>query len=981
MTYQTPPEWEYFVWRNLQAKIHETQDRAALFVLKELIDNYLDAADEQKVDPEIDARVTFETDNVVVKVSSNTFVREDHILSVYKAGFGTKVSSKTFVKVPARGLFGMASKVIQALPYSIAIDLGKALPEELPIELTTWYPNHFFKYRIGAVVDPRERTAKPKCVLSNEPSPETKTRTGTIIVVPLPFSGNKDILSWEATTLLKHFGYLNPNLTLHGDSVNIARHKRSSSRLYKGRPSVLSYTFGEFQESLFVQKQRFPDMTIQQFLKGMHAGWKGFAGFQSVSQNALLLRTGLSFEENLKDLSGSVVRQLFTYMCSSTKSKGELGRKGAVVLRRALLNMIPGNGKTVLSKEFGERSDPGRPWVLEAAAAELRTPGISEIVIGVNRSPLRNNPFANTNLDCGKKFSSTSALLEELKTPVRCVISLTGLIEPLSQDKAELDTRKYFGAYEKALCTVLKKFRKHGKVGPKTHEMIDWLKSEMERRKQLFEKKKNIPDAEWTSQQSLWYKARNAYFQKHPQATMDDMPDRKYFISRVRGICKEIGVTRESCGIFAAERAMIYFRGMKTGVSLDSIQEVFKFGSDLISIEKEGMAATFEQFASKIGVAIMNSRGQLVDYAEELLKMAKESGAKVWIVTDMDDAGFVMRNNLPGVACLGVDMKMLQEISKDSKTPFEDFLRQVREPLKMKYKITDEQRKELELLGGGDGSQNSRAEIDAVVAVAGAGKVWDYFVKEMQRLEPVRDLTRSLKQPEDLVKLPAELSASLDNLVDAFKDPILRFAKEIYSSRGYKEWSGGFLLMDGLEEMISGYLTEAVQDKITNKMIERIEAATRLVKEGFSGLTLETAALPSELDFKYNESGSTAAAEVSKPQTANTATVQLQPVPAGDEASGERNAEAKNHYFREDQLTKNERKLDSMKKILRYLHKQGYPGSEKLAEVLGVSTKTVDRYLEEMEARGLVRKTDGSTFSLSELASKAVEESEKRKKH
>ncbi|MGA2876395.1 MAG: hypothetical protein ABSE82_12755, partial [Nitrososphaerales archaeon] len=583
MTYQTPPEWEYFIWRNLQAKIHETQNRAALFVLKELIDNYLDAADEQKVDPEIDARVMFETASVVVRVSSNTFVHEDHILSVYKAGFGTKVSSKTFVKVPARGLFGMASKVIQALPYSIAIDMGKGLPEELPIELITWYPKHFLKYRIGAVVDPRERTARPKCEHSNEPIPQTKTRAGTTIVVPLPFTGNKNILSWEATTLLKHFGYLNPNLTLHSDSVNIERQEGSSSRLYKGRPSVLSYTFGEFQESLAVQRQRFPDMTIQQFLKGMRFGWKGFLGFQSVNQDALLLLTGLSFEEKLKDLSGSQVQHLFTYMCSSAKSKGDLGRKGAVVLRRALLNMISDDGKTVLSKEFGERNNPGRPWVLEVAAAELPTPGSSEIVIGVNRSPLRDNPFADFNLDCWKKFPSTGALLKELKTPVRCVISLTGLIEPLSQDKAELDTGKYIFAYEKAICSVLKKFRKHAKVGPKTHEMIDWLKSEMERRKQLFEKMKSIPDEEWTSQQSLWYKARNAYFQKHPEATMDDMPDRKYFISKVRGICNEIGGTRESCGIFAAERARIYVRGMETGVSLDRRQEIFKFGSDLIS--------------------------------------------------------------------------------------------------------------------------------------------------------------------------------------------------------------------------------------------------------------------------------------------------------------------------------------------------------------------------------------------------------------
>ena len=78
--------------------------------------------------------------------------------------------------------------------------------------------------------------------------------------------------------------------------------------------------------------------------------------------------------------------------------------------------------------------------------------------------------------------------------------------------------------------------------------------------------------------------------------------------------------------------------------------------------------------------------------------------------------------------------------------------------------------------------------------------------------------------------------------------------------------------------------------------------------------------------------------------------------------------------------TKGEQKLDSIKTILLYLHKEGYPGRENLAEVVGVSTKTVDRYLEEMEARGLVTKTGRSSFAMSELASKAVEEAEKKKK-
>jgi len=47
---------------------------------------------------------------------------------------------------------------------------------------------------------------------------------------------------------------------------------------------------------------------------------------------------------------------------------------------------------------------------------------------------------------------------------------------------------------------------------------------------------------------------------------------------------------------------------------------------------------------------------------------------------------------------------------------------------------------------------------------------------------------------------------------------------------------------------------------------------------------------------------------------------------------------------------------------------------------LGISAKTIDRYLEEMETLGMIEKTGRSSFTLSERASKAAEESEKRKK-
>ena len=51
-----------------------------------------------------------------------------------------------------------------------------------------------------------------------------------------------------------------------------------------------------------------------------------------------------------------------------------------------------------------------------------------------------------------------------------------------------------------------------------------------------------------------------------------------------------------------------------------------------------------------------------------------------------------------------------------------------------------------------------------------------------------------------------------------------------------------------------------------------------------------------------------------------------------------------------------------MKAILLDLYKEGYPGREKLAEEVGLSAKTIDRYLEEMETRGMIEKTGRSSF-------------------
>jgi hypothetical protein len=68
------------------------------------------------VDPEMEVKYTTARvperkgiDKVEIEMTSNTLMSREDIERVYSAPFGSRKSSKTFVKVLSRGLFGTAN--------------------------------------------------------------------------------------------------------------------------------------------------------------------------------------------------------------------------------------------------------------------------------------------------------------------------------------------------------------------------------------------------------------------------------------------------------------------------------------------------------------------------------------------------------------------------------------------------------------------------------------------------------------------------------------------------------------------------------------------------------------------------------------------------------------------------------------------------------------------------------------------------------
>jgi hypothetical protein len=131
-----------------------------------------------------------------------------------------------------------------------------------------------------------------------------------------------------------------------------------------------------------------------------------------------------------------------------------------------------------------------------------------------------------------------------------------------------------------------------------------------------------------------------------------------------------LGVTREKIGIVAAPWATMYFKGQWSNVSFEAVESLAANGTDVLFIEKLDIVRVEGKYADKVGIALVNSRGNLSEYAEDLAKAAKASGAHVGISADYDIPGIVIISKLKGVLWLGVNEEMLQHfgISKQNRS-------------------------------------------------------------------------------------------------------------------------------------------------------------------------------------------------------------------------------------------------------------------------------------------------------------------------
>jgi len=227
----------------------------------------------------------------------------------------------------------------------------------------------------------------------------------------------------------------------------------------------------------------------------------------------------------------------------------------------------------------------------------------------------------------------------------------------------------------------------------------------------------------------------------------DEELDRETITGYIEQICDEMKITREDCGIYAADRAQLYFRGKTYDIGFDDLEELAQKGVDMLIIEKEGGAEQLAPLAAKKGIALLNARGFLVKYAIRLAEIAGKHGCNIAILSDLDIYGLTICSKIPNVYRIGISFETLRYFNLN----LEDVEEEYNAPsFDMDFsKFATEE--ELEYL------KTKRIEIDSVmIAVNDNQKFWEGIIKKFEERFPTRDYNRAIDIPEHVVPTTLE---------------------------------------------------------------------------------------------------------------------------------------------------------------------------------------------------------------------------------
>ena len=384
-----------------------------LVVLKELVDNALDAAEEAEIAPVISIAVK---GNSIIITDNGPGIPAKTIDGILD--YAVRVSSREPYVSPTRGAQGNALKTILPMAYVLNERHGEEASGKTIIEANG------LAHHIAFSVDHIKQ--EPKIAHTTKPSAVVK---GTKITVNLP-----PFEHWEVETdlienskdeflqLAESYAWLNPHLSLrlrwNGErKIDI---KASDPTWRKWLPSWPTsahwYDQSRFRRYMAAHIANRGNITVREFI----SEFRGMTG--TAKQKAVLAETGASHVSlhsffGLHKANTANIAKLLAALKKHTKpaQPADLGVVGKDHLHR-LMEAAGGDPKTfTYNRSFGETG--GVPRIVEFAFG-IHRDGLTvargpsrKVITGVNWSPGINNPF--------RQLGRGGAGLDEILSEVR----------------------------------------------------------------------------------------------------------------------------------------------------------------------------------------------------------------------------------------------------------------------------------------------------------------------------------------------------------------------------------------------------------------------------------------------------------------------------------------------------------------------------------------------------------------------------------
>ncbi len=420
-TFHTSREMDFFSEKELTAQTGAPKEEWPYIILKELIDNSLDACEEADIPP----KITVTADAVGITVSDNgPGIANDTIQG--SLDFTKKVSNREMYVAPDRGAQGNALKTLLAMPYVID-----------PIDGQIWITSHGVRHEIVCRADPIDQEPRVTCTpvtVIEQQGTEIRIQWakqlddhGNILwpfsaaCHPLLADGNSPCKE-KFLELARGYSIFNPHLTLtvtwFGQTVLDAEATNPSWKKWKPNlPTSAHWYEPRHLERLIAayiahDRDHGADRTVAEFLAEFN-GLTGSRKRQTVLRETRLIRTHLSDLATENGLRTEVIASLLAAMKKHTRTirparLGVIG-KSHIETRLADLGSEQGEFKYEIKTDF----ENDIPYVVETAFLWLGSdaPDRRLIYAGANWSPGIYNPF--------RTFGTAGAGLGECLTGFR----------------------------------------------------------------------------------------------------------------------------------------------------------------------------------------------------------------------------------------------------------------------------------------------------------------------------------------------------------------------------------------------------------------------------------------------------------------------------------------------------------------------------------------------------------------------------------